>query len=325
LRVSTTPGGSRWEPAWAGIPDEESLSALATAALSDDVRSAPAYSRTVDRLDRGERPFGFADRRELDEEITSLQADESGAAADVVVWIGETGKVGLRRGLLRLVLARERGDVAICARVERRHPAWERLRSELAFEVKRRGRLYQKVLHPDFELFPALQACRDRIQIVEPHLPKDLRTVLDLGASYGQFSRFLEDQGFRVTAAEESPSVIHLLRLIRDTMGYSFEIFPRDVRAFRPAEPIDVLWAMSVLHFFTKNEADQKSLIALHGRLRPKVVFFQPPGGNEYRGRGWYRIYEPDEFAELIREWCGLTRTEQLAMTELGRPIYKFS
>jgi hypothetical protein len=265
------------------------------------------------------------DPRELDRELAALHARRAGTASEIEVWIGESGKIGLRRGLLELALARARGEAAIPARVGRRHPAWERLRLELAFEVSKRKRLYQKVLHPDLDLFPAFQTCVDRIRIVEPHLPKDLHTALDIGAQFGQFSRFLEDHGFRVTAAEETPSTLHYLRLLRDTMGYSYEIFPHDVREFRPSGPIDVVWAMSVLHFFTKNEADQESLVALLERLRPKVVFFQPPRGDEYLDRGWYRIYQPDEFAELVREWCALTKIEQLGISDRGRPIYKIS
>jgi hypothetical protein len=230
LRVSGDAVASdRWEPGWQEIAEDDRLGEVARAVLSGDPSTSSAHLDLTSRLDRGERPYGFASRREFDEEVAALRARGTGAAGELEVWIGETGKIAVRRGLLQLALARARGDKEISARVGRRHPAWDRLRRELAFDVRHRGNLYQKVLHPDFELFPALQKCVDRIRIVEPHLPKDMRTALDLGASFGQFSRFLEDHGFRVVAAEESPPTIHYLRMIRDTMGYRFEIFPRDV------------------------------------------------------------------------------------------------
>jgi hypothetical protein len=74
-----------------------------------------------------------------------------------------------------------------------------------------------------------------------------------------------------------------------------------------------------------RTKAGCDSLIGFLGKLRPKVVFFEPPRGDEYRDRGYYRIHEPDDFAENVRQWCGLTKVEQLGVADTGRPIYKIS
>jgi hypothetical protein len=312
-----------WEPAWHDLSDDGELRDLARAAVESHARSSPAFGRLADRLERGEHPYGLSGPSELEQEVERVRAHARRPGSGIEVWIGRTGKLGVRRGLLELALARERGERPVRARVARRHPAWQRLRTELAFEERRRGHLYQKVLHPDLEVFRAAQTNTDRMRIVEPHLPKGLDTALDLGASLGQFSRYLEDHGFRVTAAEEAPFNVHFLRLIRDTMGYSFDIFPEDVRRFEPRQAVDVLWAMSVLHFFTKTEEDHASLRTLLERLRPKMVFFQPPRGDEYHGLGWYRLYPPDEFAARVRDWCHLRTIDPLGAADNGRPIYR--
>lgn len=315
-----------WDEAAIEFPYNDRLAELVVGVVEGaDLGKLHGYREVMASFDRGERPYGFVDREEFDTAIEQLRGKSTVLEPELEVWLGRNGEILLRRGQLQLALARARGLDSVSASVGRRHSAWERLRVELAFVARKRGGLYQKVLHPDLDLFPALQVCVDRIRIVEGHLPDEPCTALDLGANFGEFSRFLEDKGYRVIAVEEDPASLHYLRLIRDTMGYAFEIFPQDVRVYEGFEPIDLLWAMSVLHFFTKNEADQQSLIELLGRLSPKVVMFQPPRSDEYRRRGWYRIYEPDDFADLIRTWCGLSKVQRLGVADNGRPIYKIS
>jgi hypothetical protein len=235
------------------------------------------------------------------------------------VWIDRHGRFLLQR---ELATPSPIGPTTVSVLVTRRHPRWERLRRELAFIANFNGRLYQKVLHPDLDFLPAHRQCTERIEIVRPHLPRHLKTVIDLGAAEGAFSRFLEDEGFDVLAVEQDPSVHFYLRLIRDTMGYRFRIFPHDIRRFRPSAPIDVLWAMSVLHWFTKTKTNHDSLVDLLRRLSPKVIFFQPTRSDEYTNQGRYRLYEPDEFADLVRQWAGLTTVKKIGVADNGRPIY---
>jgi Methyltransferase domain len=298
----------------------EVVSWLRAVVASDDYRTSLHFHETVNRLAHGEIFHGITSAQELAQEVDMIRSPSD--TQPIEVWLTADGGIVVSRGILRVLNTAAQGGRSVKANVIWRHPQWQRVRQELAFSIKTTGKLYQKVLHPDLDLLPASRICEDRIEVVRPHLPRQLKTVLDLGASFGSFSRWLEDEGYEVTAVEDDPIAIHYLNLLRSTLGYGFKIFPHDVREFVPAKPIDILWAMSVLHGFTKTEPDHASLVRLLRHLSPKVIFFEPPRGNEYTDRGRFRIYQPDEFAELVCKSAQLQDIRQLGESETGRPIY---
>ena len=239
----------------------------------------------------------------------------------VDVWVGPRGEIAIEGDQLTLAVAREAGWRALRARVQHRDPAWKRFRDELAFEARRAGKLYQRVIHPDLEVFPTVQICSDRIDLLRGKVPPGTGLAVDLGANSGQYSMFLEDLGYRVTAVEEDPIALHQLRLGRDALGYRFDVFAGDIRDYRPPERLALLCAMSVLHFFLKTPDDEATLVALLQRLNPQRIIFQPPRSDEYT-HFMHKIYEPDEFAAKIAEWAGLEGVENLGLADNGRPIY---
>ncbi len=243
----------------------------------------------------------------------------------VQVRISDLGEIILAEGLSAVKEASETGMDSVEAIVVDRGPKWKKLRLSLATEVQKDGYLYQKIVHPDLDVFPALQNNNDRSRIVQDHLPKDLKTVLDIGSNYGHFSRYLEDQGFDVTAAEDDSVTAHILEMVRDALGYKHKIFIGDVRKYQPSEPVDIIWAFSIFHFFTKTEPDLESLVVMLNRLAPKCIFFQPPRDDEYTDRGWYKIFKPSDFADLVMKSAGLSKVENIGLGQHDRPIYKIT
>lgn len=294
---------------------------------SSDDWAGKSFQTPAQRIESGESVFGLrsvADLKKSIEEHLSTSQSPDPPSAVASAEIDKHGRVCLLAGHVSVALARKKGDTKVLASVQRRAAEWQSLRNEIAAEVVQRGgNLYQKVLHPDLDEFPAMQTCEDRLAIIEKHLPAGLKTLTDIGSEFGQFPRFFEDHGFEVTGIEEDPKCVYYLTKIRDIMQYRFRIFPHDVRTYVPDKPVDVLVALSVLHFFTKTSQGIADLEALLGRLAPKMIFFQPPRSDEYNNRGWYRIFEPDEFAGLITRWARLSQWERIGVCNLGRPVYR--
>lgn len=251
--------------------------------------------------------------------------DSGGVFTECSGFIDGNGHIVVVKGLLIVLSAVIRGVPKLPVRILWRHRHWLRLRKELVAIVKVQGRLYQRVLHPDLEGFPAVQPCTDRISLVEKHLPKGCGTALDLGACYGTFSRYLEQKGYRVVAVESDPCSVHVLSLVTSVFGSKVEIFPHDVRKYEPRDRIDILWATSVLHFFNKTRKDHESLRGLLQRLSPRYIVFEPPREEEYAKSGFYINYEPQAFANAVCSWAGLSRCETLGCSVTGRPVYLLS
>lgn len=335
--------GSRdWDKQSVAIVEDETAADLLQAiCASGDHGSSPAYMKARAKLSAGKTVLECACTSELDTEIAKAKALHAGAtklsahttegespldARGINIWIGRQGQLLLCDGAIQLGLCKSLGCEDILVTIGHRHPEWERFRLELSVYAKRyHGRLYQKVHHPDTESFPAIHDCRDRICMILQHLPKDAKTVIDLGADLGAMTRFFEDQGYDVTAVERDPEVRYYLRLIRDQLGYKHEIFFGDIRQYCPSKRVDILSALSVLHFFLKTKSDQDSLIKLLARLSPRIIFFEPPLFREYANAGWYRNYEPDEFAELVKDWAALNTIEKIGIAVGGRPVYRIS
>lgn len=288
-------------------------------AEAPDYRNSPPFKDGATELANGGTFHGIANEQQLEEEIALLRSHDDSSPLEA--WIASDGGIILSRGAFRFLHGISAGRPPMRSHIVYRHPQWQRLRRELAFAANR-SQLYQRMLHPDLDALPASRICTDRIDVIRPHLPRDLKTVLDLGANFGQFSLWLEKEGYEVTAVEEDPSTLHYLTLIRKTMKASFEVFPRDVRQFQPSKPVDILWAMSVLHFFTKTERDHNSLVQLLRRLSPRAIFLEPPRGDEDKEEGRFKRYPPDEFAALVCNWAGLREVRQLGVSTWRRPIY---
>lgn len=199
-------------------------------------------------------------------------------------------------------------------------PAPPKLKRRVHAFMERRGRLYHRIPHPDFEGLPAIYDDH-RLEVLKPHLAFPGGTVLDIGTHWGQLAHWLEGLGYRVTAVEHSPNHAYIARGVRDICGKKFEIIEGsifDIKEFK----YDIVLAMNIFHHFLKSEDRYNNLVTLLGRLDCSLMFLQTHSPTEKQMDGAYRNMDQDEFAAFISEKSGLRNVKHIG-AERKRKIYK--
>ena len=92
-------------------------------------------------------------------------------------------------------------------------------------------------------------AGRALLDRVKPYLPADAKTVIDLGAGAGFFSKFLADDGYDVQLFEPAKDIVMPEVLARDNVEW---IDPE-----APGEPADVLFCLETIEHILEEELDQ--------------------------------------------------------------------
>lgn len=189
-------------------------------------------------------------------------------------------------------------------------------------EAHNDGKLYAPLPpHPLIDGLPT-RFGRERFDVIAPHLGSVVNyTALDLGAHWGQFSFFLEQHGYRVTAVEKNREHAHILRDLAALYRSNVKVIHADLLDL-PKGWYDVVLAIGVFHFFARTQRSCDQLLNfLRKRVSCDVMFMQ-----------MYRLDEhspvetvlPQAMLEGVSEALGLPVMEKIG-GEPERPIYKLS
>jgi 2-polyprenyl-3-methyl-5-hydroxy-6-metoxy-1,4-benzoquinol methylase len=183
-----------------------------------------------------------------------------------------------------------------------------------------RNKLYHKVPHPELDHLPVSHDNR-RFEIIEPHLAYPGGTVLDIGAHWGQFSHWLEDKGYDVTAVEHAPKFSEVTKGLRDACMKKFELIEGSIFDVENLK-YDIVLALNIFHHFLRTEEKFEKFEAMLARMDTKLIFFQSHSEAEQRKISYAVPMEQDEFAEFVLRRAGLDNYERIG-TAHRRNLYK--
>jgi 2-polyprenyl-3-methyl-5-hydroxy-6-metoxy-1,4-benzoquinol methylase len=190
------------------------------------------------------------------------------------------------------------------------------------YAKKRGGKIYAPIMHPEFSRFPS-QHGHERFDAIVSYVPKEARTLLDIGSHWGYFAHRFEELGLKVTAAENSAEYLYFLRAIRELCGKKFDVWSHSVFDLQNTE-YDVILALNIFHHFIKKETIYNDFVCFLNKLRCKTIIFQPHNPKEGQMTGSFRNFTPQDFVEFVAANTGLTFIKKVAAFE-GRPIFIIS
>ncbi len=260
----------------------------------------------------------------------ALPADPGAAqdGADIQVAISREGRYVLIDGAPRLAVARLLHRETVSVQVVARHPGWEEFRERLVlFAGRRRGRIYQRILHPDLADLRADHDFDDRLPLIEKAFAgyaTDGKRLVDIGAHWGQMSMAMEQLGFDVTAVEANPKSARIANRLRTATESRYPVWEGSIFEFDAIADQDVVLALNIFHHFLKSEESHANLISLLQRSEPEMIVFAAHSygrGTDFEGA--YRDYPPEVFARFVSEHSGLPQIQTLGRTYDGRTLYK--
>ena len=241
----------------------------------------------------------------------------------ISVTIGRDGKVILNNGRHRLACAQLLKIPEIPILIDVRHSEWVRLlRGVDAYMTIHGNRIYSPVNHVDFDELLSRQICR-KAEIMQ-FLNGDTKTVVDLGANWGQTCRALEEEGYQCTAVEGDDIEFSFLSKLR--RNYKYEIVHDNVVDFISKRPKwDCVLAMSIFHHLAKTEVGHDRLLHLLRKLDCKEMIFQMPDDEEMRLVNAYKRYTPTEFVGLILSNSCLNNYNEIGNRKTRKMFYLYN
>ena len=289
------------------------------------------HERLSDELSPAEREGRWAESRKLlreirragyksQEELTGYPTED-----EILVDVDRDGRLLLVHGRTRLMIARMLGLGQVPVLVRRRHREWLKFLAHVSYLAERegghgrQGYLYHKFPHPDTAHYPAHHT-DERWQLIKPHIPSGISTVLDIGAHMGQLSWELAHRSLKVTAIEVDPEVFYLLRKLGASCELGFEAIRANVMHL-PSLSYDCVFALNVFHHYLKTKERFETLQKLLKRMQTPYLFFEAQAADESQMAGAYSTLCEREFAEWIAEKGGFTSVKLLGMEE-KRPVF---
>lgn len=274
--------------------------------------------RQVDALYDDIRRNGYRTQRQLIGDGPALSAMD-----EVTIRIGRNGQLLFEDGRHRLAIAKILGLSAIPVMVSWRHRDWYLFRLQiLDYARSKKGKIYQRITHPDLEDIPAAHG-DTRFELISSSMPIRSGTLLDIGANWGYFCQKFEEMGFRCYGVEKSFKDFYFLDRLRLAEGRKFTAVQSNIFEFWEKSEFDVVLALNILHHFLKDEITYHQLIEYLRRLRTRLMFFEPHLPEESQMQGAYRNLGQEEFVSFIAHHMGLQRWECIGYGEERRPIYK--
>lgn len=133
------------------------------------------------------------------------------------------------------------------------------------------------------------------------------KTVADIGAGTGIFTKCLSAKPWKITAVEPNAN---MLEILKQNMGQGSALFAKIINASAedtgiPAGTIDLVTAAQAFHWFDKGKfkAECERILTPNGRL---AIVWNSHGKNEFR-------YERDR---IFDKYCGMSNSMKGSTTE---------
>lgn len=243
---------------------------------------------------------------------------------EVVICIGRHGDLLFRDGKHRLAIAKILNLPVIPVAVGLRHQQWHRFRQEvLEYARSNGGKVYHPLTHPDLRTVPAQHDDR-RFELMTQYLPRDAKTLLDLGSHWGYFCHRFEELGLECTAVESHPKHIYFLQRLRRAEGRRFAVIDTPLEKLDGPQRYDVILALNIFHHFLKTRAMFESLLNFVRRIDAKIMFFETALPVEPIMRDAELNLSPDDFTKLLLENSCFAHCQAIGRVAKGRPLYIF-
>ena len=301
------------------------------------------YKNGLAKLKEGQTPLGTKSPDELLEHQQAIRALHNdirdngyrppagqtfrlGESDEVSVHITRDGEILFHDGAHRLAIAKLLGLNRMPVQVSIRHPAWDTFRRHLILQARHnKGKLYQRVPHPDLDVIGYSHDCTERMELIRPHLDRTTGRLLDIGANYGMFCHYMEDLGFDCVAVEMDPAHVELLKKIRGVFNRKFaveegSIFDVDLAKYGQFE---VFLALNIFHHFIKAKGTHDRLADFLARTPMNCIIFEPHKAEELENARYYRNYGERDFVAFVQEHSRLGRQRRIGRAGDGRGIYK--
>jgi len=215
-------------------------------------------------------------------DLLNLASAEIGEKArfygPITVEVQDNGAIGIQDGYHRasiLLALNIPLKVCVCSRSE----GWQKVIDDV--KALNETTLYQKILHPDFQDWPAYDRT-EKIEAIKNLLP-NMPSVLDLGCCYGYVLWELRHLISGATAVEINPARYQMAKLTLSFLGY--ETHNRDIFEHLSIDEnkYDVVLALAVFHHFSKHNPFEKfeELIEMIKAKSNCLIYELPSPGEE--------------------------------------------
>lgn len=169
-----------------------------------------------------------------------------------------------------------------------------------------RAELYQPVASPEFEQWPVVRACRDRLDHMVRFLtehgpaPGSQASYLDVASCYGWFVAHMLEHGYDAHGIELEP-VAPMIGVAAYGLDASRIAVGDSVVLLESRPPVDVVSCFSLAHHFVmgRGSCSAEELVGLLARKTRQVLFFET--GQEHEA--WFRHSLAGWDADRVREW----------------------
>lgn len=275
--------------------------------------------KRLDKLYENIRKEGYKTQKELNKNNTIDIYDE------ITVSIGRKGELILVDGVHRFFIAKILGLKKIPTQIFIRHSKWHKFRTEILGYLRRRGKIYAPLTHPDLQDISSTYT-DGRWKMIEKNLPGNKKgKMLDVGAHWGYFCHKFEELGFECYAVENDTSYLYFLRRLKTAENKKFKVVEKSIFDCKEAtnKKFDVILALSIFHHFLKEKKSYEKLVKFLNNLDMKMMFFEPHSTSESQMEGAYKNYSPEEFVRFIIDNSSLNKFKLIGRTEKNRPLYK--
>jgi len=279
--------------------------------------------KAYDSLYREIRQNRFISKQELS--LPSLQHSD-----EITVRIGRNGELLFEDGRHRLTIAKILSLGQIPVLVTWRHRNWVKIRSKvkalLANDI--RQNLYKlPPCHPDLNI-PQSENNAERdpyFTLIQANLPFGKGSLLHIGAEWGSLCHQFEDEGFECYAIENNRENYEVLQALKLANNKKFTALRLPAGHFIEKSEFDVVLALHVLHKYMQTKADYEKLMMFLSRLKTRVLFFEPHGGQQKGAEANYMNPGQEEFIQIIRNQTGLSNCQLIGYSVKDQPVYKFT
>ena len=265
---------------------------------------------------------------ETDGYKTQEQLGNGGSLDDIRIGIGRHGGLVFLDGRHRLSIAQCLG-LKIPMRVVVRHKRWDAFRKKVEKNgaQRRRGRIYQRIDHPDLRDIPYVHG-DERWAAILPHIRGASGPALDIGAHWGHYSQQLSKLGIDTLAVEKSKSCCRFAEKVAKFPGSHFEVMRGDFCDVEHPERFKLVFALNIFHHLHKTEEGYNRLDKFLRKLRPEVMIFEshvklPKGQGQMANA--YSNLAPRDFAQWVGQRVGLGSIERIGQAADARLLFKLS
>lgn len=243
---------------------------------------------------------------------------------DISVAVGRTGELLLCQGGHRVEAARALGIPQVPVWIGVRHTQWWEFRRSVVAQALHRGRVPDRLPHPDLETLPHAFDPAAVSPLVRQALAGERGLVVDLSPGWGSLLHLLEDDGFSCAAVSGDADERRFLERLREAGEKRFVVAAASDEL--PAGPRRVSALLLVREAETRLAAREarEALRAALARLRPRHVLL---GGVGTGGRGGLAhgsrpADSPSPAVRLVAAVTGLDRLETPAGAEGERIVH---